>query len=73
MAKPSNFHSKDNTTFEDVMSFLKTLEELFDEDYKKAKQIRITIVMLQGKAKVWWGQVKTNHEAHDQPPVNIWA
>jgi len=47
MAKPSNFHSKDNSTLEDVMSFLKTLKELFDEDYKKVKQIRITIVMLQ--------------------------
>jgi hypothetical protein len=28
-------------TLEDVMSFLETLEELFGEDYKKAKQIRI--------------------------------
>jgi hypothetical protein len=26
MVKPSNFHGKNNTTFEDVMSFLKTLE-----------------------------------------------
>jgi hypothetical protein len=49
MAKPSNFH----TILENVMSFLETLEELFDEDYKKAKQIRITIMMFQGKAKVW--------------------
>jgi hypothetical protein len=40
---------------EDFMSFLKTLEELFGEDYKKAKQVRITMVMLRGKAKVWWG------------------
>jgi hypothetical protein len=29
---------------EDVMSFLKTFEELFGEDYKKKKQVRI-----------WWG------------------
>jgi hypothetical protein len=32
MAKPSNFHAKDNTTLEDFMSFLETLEELFGED-----------------------------------------
>jgi hypothetical protein len=32
----------------DVMSFLETLEELFGEDYKKAKQVKITMVMLPG-------------------------
>ncbi len=37
------------------MSFLKTLEELFGEDYKKVKQVKITMVILWGKAKVWWG------------------
>jgi len=46
MAKPSNFHSKDNTTLEDVMSFLETFEELFGEDYKEVKQIWIATVIL---------------------------
>ncbi len=46
MAKPSNFHNKDNTTLEDVMSFLETLKELFGEDYKEAKQIKIATTML---------------------------
>jgi hypothetical protein len=46
MVKPSNFHGKDNTTLEDVMSFLDALKELFAEDYKEAKQVMITIVML---------------------------
>lgn len=73
MAKPSNFHSKDNTTLEDVMSFLETFEELFGEDYKEVKQIWIATVILQGKAKVLWGQLKTNHETHNQPLVNTWA
>ncbi len=35
MAKPSNFHSKNNTTLEDVMSSLETLEELFGETTKR--------------------------------------
>ncbi len=39
------------------MSFLKALEELFGKDYKEVKQVRIAIVMLQGMAKVWWGQM----------------
>jgi hypothetical protein len=65
MVKPSNFHGKDNTTLEDVMSFLETLAELFGENYKEVKQIKTTMVMLQGKAKVWWGQLKANHEALD--------
>jgi len=73
MVKHSKFHGKDNTTFEDVMSFLETLEELFEEDYKKVKQVRIAIVMLWAKTKVWWGQVKANHKAHSQPPMNTWA
>jgi len=46
MAKPSIFHNKDNTTLEDVMSFLETLKELFGEDYKEAKQIKIATTML---------------------------
>ncbi len=46
MVKPSNFHGKDNTTLEDVMSFLEALEELVGEDYKEAKQVKIAIVML---------------------------
>ncbi len=46
MVKPSKFHGKDNTTLEDVMSFLKALKELFGEDYKEAKQVSIAIVML---------------------------
>ncbi len=58
MVKPSNFHGKNNTTFEDVMSFLKTLE--VGEDQKEVKQVRITKMMLQDKAKVWWGQVKVD-------------
>jgi hypothetical protein len=37
------------------MSFLETLEELCAEDCKKAKQVRIAMVMLWDKAKVWWG------------------
>jgi hypothetical protein len=37
MVKPSKFYGKGNTTFEDVMSFLKALKELFGEDYKEAK------------------------------------
>lgn len=57
MVKPSNFHGKGNMTLEDVMSFLKALEELFGKDYKEVKQVRIAIVMLQGMAKVWWGQM----------------
>ncbi len=73
MVKPSNFHGKDNTTLEDVMSFLDALKELFAEDYKEAKQVMITIVMLQGKAKVWWEQVKANHKVRNQPLVNTWA
>jgi hypothetical protein len=36
------------------MSFLKILKELFGEDYKKVEQVRITMVMLWWKAKVWW-------------------
>ncbi len=73
MVKPLKFHGRDNTTLEDVMSFLEALKELFGEDYKEAKQVSIVIVMLQGKAKVWWGQVKANYKAHGQPPVNTWA
>jgi hypothetical protein len=72
MVKHSKFHGKD-TTFEDVMSFLETLEELFEEDYKEVKQVRIAIVMLWAKTKVWWGQVKANHKARGQPPMNTWA
>ncbi len=60
-------------TLEDVMSFLETLEELFGENYKEAKQIKTAMVMLQGKAKVWWGQLKADHEALDQPPTNTWV
>jgi hypothetical protein len=37
MVKYSNFHGKDNMTTEDVMSFLKSLKELFTEDYKKGR------------------------------------
>jgi hypothetical protein len=56
------------------MSFLKTLGELFCEDYKEVEQlVRIATMMLWGKAKVWWGQMKANHEAHDQPLVNTWV
>jgi hypothetical protein len=56
MVKPLKFHGKDNITpSEDVMSFLETFEELFNEDYKKAKQVRITMVILRGRTKVWWG------------------
>jgi hypothetical protein len=58
MVKPSNFHGKDNSTFEDVMSFLETLE--VGKDYKEAKQMRIAKIMLRDKAKVWWGQVKVD-------------
>jgi hypothetical protein len=72
MVKPSNFHGKDNTTFEDVMS-LETFKKLFVEDYKEAKQVKITVVMLWGKAKVWWGQVKADHNACGQQLVNTWA
>jgi hypothetical protein len=72
MVKLSKFHGKGNMILEDVMFLLKALEELFGEDYKEAKQVRIAIVMLQGKAKVWWGQMKTNHKTHGQPPVNTW-
>ncbi len=46
MAKPSNFHDKNNTTFENVKSFLKTLEESFSDNYKDAKQVRIATMML---------------------------
>jgi hypothetical protein len=34
IVKPSKFHGKDNTTLEDVMSFIETLE--VGEDYKEA-------------------------------------
>jgi len=30
------------------------------------------MVMLRWKAKVWWGQIKANHEAYGQPLVNTW-
>jgi hypothetical protein len=70
LVKPSNFHGKDNTTLEGVMSFLEALKDLFGEDYKEAKQVRIAIVMLWGKAKVWWGQMKANCKARNQQPMN---
>jgi hypothetical protein len=73
MVKPSNFHGKDNTTLEDVMSFLEALEELFRVDYKEVKQVRITIIMLLGKSKVWWAQVKANHKVRGQPLASTWA
>jgi hypothetical protein len=38
---------------------------LFGEDHKEAEQVRIAMVMLQGKTKVWWGQVKMDHEARE--------
>jgi len=63
MVKHSKFHGKDNTTLEDVISFLEALEELFGEDYKKVKQVRIAIVMLWAKTKLWWGQVIAYHKA----------
>ncbi len=53
MVKPLNFHGKDNSTFEDVMSFLETLEKLFGEDYKEVKQVKMAAVMLRGNAKIW--------------------
>ncbi len=31
------------------------------------------MVMLQGKTKVWWGQLKMDHEAYMQPSMNIWV
>lgn len=71
-AKISKFHGKDNMTPKYVMSFLKSLKELFGEDYKKVEQVRITMVMLQWKAKVWWGQIKANHETYGQPLVTTW-
>jgi len=46
---------------------------LFGEDYKEAKEIKIATMMLQGKAEVWWGQMKANCNACGQPPVNTWA
>jgi hypothetical protein len=46
---------------------------LFSENFKKVEQVRIAMVMLRWKAKIWWGQVKVNHEAGDQPLVNTWA
>ncbi len=39
MIKPSKFHGKDNMTPKDVMSLLKTLEELFVKDYEATKCI----------------------------------
>jgi hypothetical protein len=57
-------------TPKDVISFLKSLKELFNEDHKKVEQVRITMVMLWWKAKVWWGQVKVNHATYDQSLVN---
>ncbi len=73
MVKPLKFHGKDNTTLKKLISFLKTLEQLFGEDYKEAEQVRIAMVMLQGKTKVRWGQVKMDHEARGQPLMNTWA
>ncbi len=73
MVKPSYFHGKDNSTPEELISILKTLEELFGENYKKVEQVRIAMVMLQGKANVWWGQEKIDHEACGQPPMNTSA
>jgi hypothetical protein len=72
MVKPSKLYGKDNTTPKELKSFLKTLEGLFGEDYKEAEQVRIAMVTLQGKTKVWWGQVKMDHEAHGQPSMNTW-
>jgi hypothetical protein len=46
---------------------------LFGEDYKEVKQVKMAAVMLRGNAKIWWGQVKVDHNACGQPSVNTWA
>jgi hypothetical protein len=46
---------------------------LFGEDHKEAEQVRIAMVMLQGKTKVWWGQVKMDHGAREQPLMKTLA
>jgi hypothetical protein len=42
MAKPP---SKNNMTPEDVISFLKTLKELYDEVYNDVEQVRVIMLM----------------------------
>jgi hypothetical protein len=42
MAKPPN---KNNMTLRNVISFLKNLEELYDEKYNKVEQVKVVMLM----------------------------
>jgi hypothetical protein len=71
--QPPTFSGGANTKPETVLSFLGTVEDLFEGELTDKEKVRAVSFLLREQAHLWWTRVKTDREEANKDPVETWS
>ena len=58
---------------EEVMSFISIVEDFFPSKYTDADKIKVTVIFLKDKARVWFDTLKRDRENRGLGPITTWS
>jgi hypothetical protein len=62
-----------NCKLEEVMSFISIVEDFFPSKYTDRDKIKVTVIFLKDKARVWFDTLKRDRENRGLGPVADWS
>ena len=71
--QPPTFSGGANVKPETVLSFLGTVENLFEDELSDKEKVRAVSFLLRERAHLWWTRVKTDREEANKGPVETWC
>ena len=71
--QPPTFSGGANVKPETVLSFLGTVENLFEGELSDKEKVRAVSFLLRERAHLWWTRVKTDREEANKGPVETWS
>ena len=71
--QPPTYSGGANVRPETVLSFLGTVENLFEGELSDKEKVRAVSFLLRERAHLWWTRVKTDREEAIKGPVETWS
>jgi len=69
----TTYYIHQNCKPEEVMPFISIVEDFFPSKYTDADKIKITVIFLKDKARVWFDIVKKDRENQGLGPIASWS
>ena len=71
--QPPTFLGGANIKLEAVLSFSRTVENLFEGELSDKEKVRAIFFMLRERAHLWWTRIKIDREEANKDPVETWS